>query len=266
MALYPLPEAQCQENTTAAMVRCCQSEELFYFGRHWAQSELQGQRAHSLPPSEISRLDSALSAATSLQGLSKVVANRFHVSATTVTNPAPSTSDPLSKLCDYGLERADAIILKAASEKVLSGRHLSETISVSSLIAELQAEGIRDEDVLDSVEHLRNKSFIKATGGRFSRFIQLSIGGFDAYLRCFYKEYDRHYWEVISAIVKDGLTTDSEVSGHLGLPRPLVSHFFSVLERGRLCQMSHTNMGARITHVSVELRRQVAGHLNSPIV
>ena len=216
--------------------------------------------SHSvLPPSAIARLDAALGAATSLQDLKDVVANRFQGSTMVSRNATSSSVDPLSMLCNYGLERVDALVLKTVSEKILSGRFLHDPIMVPGVISALKAEGIEDGDVLDSIEHLNNKLFIKATGGRFSRYFQLLRDGFDAYLHCFYNEYDLHYSDVKSAIVKGGLTTDSEVSEHLGLPRPLVSHFFDILELRGLCEMSHTNMGAKVIHISVELRREVAG-------
>lgn len=213
--------------------------------------------SHSvLQLSAITRIESALTAATSLQSLKDVVSHQLRDSDASDPIARPTTPDPLSMLCDYGLERTDAIVLKALSEEVLTGSHLHQVIMVSQLISSLKAKGLNDEDVLDSIEHLSNKSFITATGGRFSRYVLISGDGFDAYLQCFYSEYDLHFSEVKAAIVKGELTSDE--AGQFKLPRPLVSHFFNILESRGLCDLSRTNVGARITNISVELRRQVA--------
>lgn len=213
--------------------------------------------SHSvLRPSVVTRIDLALAKATSLQELRDVVSDQFQGVAESDSSVRSSTPDPLAKLCAYGLERTDAIVLKAVSEEVLTGSHILQVIMVSQLISSLKAEGLNDEDVLDSIEHLSNRSFITATGGRFSRYVLISGDGFDAYLQCFYSEYDLHFSEVKAAIVKGELITDE--AGQLMLPRPLLSHFFNILESRGLCDLSRTNVGARITNISVELRRQVA--------
>ena len=201
--------------------------------------------------------DGRLHDATSVEQVESILADLFsseHGVEGDVDDSGTEES-PLAKLCSLGLERSDALVLQAAGAKVLNGKHNADVVSVPALIEEVEELGVTHSEVEDAVEVLYKKGLIRADG-RYSRFFQLSAAGFDGYLRCFYESYVDDFERVCSAIVNDDLKNDRDLVERLQLPRPFVLNALDVLEMNNLCNVSRTNSGSTITHVSVELRRK----------
>lgn len=168
-------------------------------------------------------------------------------------NTVPVT--PLEKLYSLGLEHSDALFLKYLGEKVLAGEDNRSSISVHSLVLNMESDGITYDTIANSIESLHLKAFINGSGGRHSRFAQISTIGFDAYLRCYYESYRIDFESVYSVIVSENLTNHFEISSRLDLARPFVLHVMDVLEMNKLCTVNRSNDGANISYISDKLRQ-----------
>ena len=137
------------------------------------------------------------------------------------------------------------------------GGYVGEVISLPNVGEIYEAQGLPKADLSESVEILGSKGFFRDDVHRFARHAQLSLFGFERYLRAFYPSYQSAINAVAAAIVKESPLDDVTVAANLNLPRPLVMHILDAFASNDFCTVSRSNMGYQIVEINATLRRKV---------
>ena len=167
----------------------------------------------------------------------------------------PVNMKPLDKLISLEIKTGDAELLVAAAESILSGDNNRAVLSVPRFVEDLAKKGCEYQSVMDSIETLREKSFVATSSEQHSRYMTLTPLGLDAYLRCFDDKYSHKVMSISAAIVFHGSTMDQQLSDSLQLPIIFIRHVMDVLALHDACRVTTTSSGRSITAVSAKLRR-----------
>lgn len=120
-----------------------------------------------------------------------------------------------------------------------------------------QSKELPPGDLSESIEILEGKNFFREDGGHYTRFVRLSLFGFENYLRAFDPTYQDTINDVAALIVKEPMLSDIDIAARLEIPRTIVMHILDVLAKSDLCTVSRSNMGHQVIEVSASLRRTV---------
>ncbi len=162
----------------------------------------------------------------------------------------------LDDLYDVGLDESDIEIFRMFGDEILRSDHNNAPISCSSIVEKAQLAGISYKDAQDAIEILGNGGFFENDNGKFARYAQLSLFGFDRYLKAFYPAYQSSLNAVAIAIAKEGLTRDAEIAAMKNIPLVVVKHCLEALEHDSSCTLTKPLSGLIVTDVSAKLRRK----------
>lgn len=162
----------------------------------------------------------------------------------------------LDALYETGLDDSDIEIFRMFGDQVLSSDHNSDPVSCSSIVEKAQLAGKSYADVHDAIQMLGKGGFFKNDNGKFARYAQLSLYGFDRYLKAFYPAFQSSLNAVSIAIAKEGLTRDTEIAAIKDIPLVVVKHCLDALEYDSLCTLVKPLSGLIVTDVSAKLRRK----------
>jgi hypothetical protein len=113
----------------------------------------------------------------------------------------------------------------------------------------------------ESLAVLDEKHFMRAhmvMGGEYIG-VEVSVYGFDQYLRTARPDYIKILEKIIQQIINHELSSAEEISDAIGEKYRVVDHFFSVLENKNLLKVSRTSSGAEIYNPSPRLKRLLQG-------
>jgi len=157
-----------------------------------------------------------------------------------------------------GLTNVDSIVFKLSCEKAIE--KAQSLIDTESILEQVSALDIPQEEFFESLEILDRKGYIKAgrnAGVRGIPFFAITSYGFDKYVRVYLDNYDSVLKSVVSQIVNHNKKDNSSISASLDQPQMIVDHFLEVLKRKRLIGVTKHLEGTRIWDVSPELRRML---------
>lgn len=155
-----------------------------------------------------------------------------------------------------GLHKIDTIIFTQACQSVLLKGERS--VNLSEIYNDLKAQEISDEDILESLEVLDSKGYIKATkvlGGSIP-FFTISTFGFDQFARANIDNYEEKTNDICIKLINHSLKNNVDVVDMTKYPLALVNHVFDLLENKGLINMVKALGGLYIvTNISPEFKR-----------
>lgn len=155
-----------------------------------------------------------------------------------------------------GLHKIDTIIFTQACQNVLLKGERS--VNLSAIYNDLKAEKISDEDILESLEVLDSKGYIKATkvlGGSIP-FFTISTFGFEQFARVNIDNYQEKINDICIKLINHSLKNNVDVVNMTKYPLALVNHVFDLLENKGLINMVKALGGQYIvTNISPEFKR-----------
>ena len=155
-----------------------------------------------------------------------------------------------------GLHKIDTIIFTQACQSVLLEGERS--VNLSEIYNDLKAQEISDEDILESLEVLDSKGYIKATkvlGGSIP-FFTISTFGFDQFARANIDNYEEKTNDICIKLINHSLKNNVDVVDMTKYPLALVNHVFDLLENKGLINMVKALGGLYIvTNISPEFKR-----------
>jgi hypothetical protein len=155
-----------------------------------------------------------------------------------------------------GLHKIDTIIFTQACQSVLLKGERS--VNLSEIYNDLKAQEISDEDILESLEVLDSKGYIKATkvfGGSIP-FFTIRTFGFDQFARANIDNYEEKTNDICIKLINHSLKNNADVVDMTKYPLALVNHVFDLLENKGLINMVKALGGLYIvTNISPEFKR-----------
>jgi len=151
----------------------------------------------------------------------------------------------------------DNIVFDAIGKAYLeSGR---EALSLSQFAPQLQAVGLSDEEIQESLEALAELHVMRGDRSGFGFIIaRPSFYCLDDYVRRVVDDYDGVVREITGLIVNKGLKTSEDLEEATGQPAPLVRHILkSMSNRNLINVVTSAGMRTWITKVSVKLKRSL---------
>ncbi len=156
----------------------------------------------------------------------------------------------------HGLHKIDTLIFTQACQSVLLKGERS--VNLSEIYNDLKAQEISDEDILESLEVLDSKGYIKATkvlGGSIP-FFTISTFGFDQFARANIDNYEEKTNDICIKLINHSLKNNVDVVDMTKYPLALVNHVFDLLENKGLINMVKALGGLYIvTNISPEFKR-----------
>ncbi|MDD5358807.1 MAG: toll/interleukin-1 receptor domain-containing protein [Sulfurovaceae bacterium] len=155
-----------------------------------------------------------------------------------------------------GLLKIDTLIFTQACQTVLSKDHKS--VNLSEIYDDLKALGISDEDILDSLEILDSKGYIKATKAISGMipFFTISTFGFNEFAQANIENYEEIINDVCIKLINHSLNNNVDVADMTKYPLALVNHIFDLLENKGLIKTAKRIEGLyHIVNISPELKR-----------
>lgn len=154
------------------------------------------------------------------------------------------------------LNNIDSLVLRLSCEEVLK---TGDTfVNPRRVFLKDDKPLAPEEELKDSLEILDNNGYIKlmrTIGGGFFPY-QVTTYGFDAYTNASIPNYQYKIAAVVSAIVNENLTSNSEIQEHLKENKVIVDHILSVLENnGHIKQAKMIGGVSQIFNVSPSLKR-----------
>lgn len=125
-----------------------------------------------------------------------------------------------------GYTKSDAIILKNIGDLIIKKNDFEEKIQVKDLIKRIYKFSLNNEQIEESLEILNQTGliFIETTFDPINEHeIQLTSLGFMTYAENFMENFPEMQNKVISAIYKDKLKRDTEISAKTKIPRYTIS-------------------------------------------
>ena len=169
-------------------------------------------------------------------------------------DPPQTNESPLDKLHALGMRTNESELLQTAALSILSRDDNRAVISVPQLVDDLSKKGYNYQNVMDTIESLREKGFVTTSSEQHARFMTLTSFGLDAYLRCFDEHYSNKLMSITAAIAFNGLKSDHALSAGLEVPIVFVRHVLDVFSLHGACNIMITSSGRHITHVAAKLR------------
>lgn len=155
-----------------------------------------------------------------------------------------------------GLSKVDTIILNRSCEIIMSEG--DKTITFSELSASLRDYGISDDQIIESIEILDSRGFVKAQrvlGGQIV-FFSITHSGFDLFVRNNILDYDLIVKEVCLKILNDDLMVNHQIAEATNNPIALINHIIEHIElKGLVKTIKAMENFYKIHYVSPELRR-----------
>ena len=155
-----------------------------------------------------------------------------------------------------GFHKIDTIIFTQACQSVLLKGE--RTVNLSEIDNDLKAQEISDEDILESLEVLNSKGYIKAIkvlGGSIP-FFTISTFGFDQFARANIDNYEEKTNDICIKLINYSLKNNVDVVDMTKYPLALVNHVFDLLENKGLINMVKALGGLYIvTNISPEFKR-----------
>lgn len=155
-----------------------------------------------------------------------------------------------------GLHKIDTLVFTQACQSVLLKGERS--VNLSEIYNDLKAQEISDEDILESLEVLDSKGYIKATkvlGGSIP-FFTISTFGFDQFARANIDNYEEKTNDICIKLINYSLKNNVDVVDMTKYPLALVNHVFDLLENKGLINMVKALGGLYIvTNISPEFKR-----------
>lgn len=155
-----------------------------------------------------------------------------------------------------GLYKIDTIIFAQACQSVLLKGE--KTVNFSEIYNDLKVQEISDEDILESLEVLNSKGYIKATkvlDGSIP-FFTISTFGFEQFARANIDNYEEKINDICVKLINHSLQNNSDVANMTKYPLALVNHVFDILESKGFIKMAKVMGGLYlITNVSPEFKR-----------
>lgn len=155
-----------------------------------------------------------------------------------------------------GLYKIDTIIFAQACQSVLLKGE--KTVNLSEIYNDLKAQEISDEDILESLEVLNSKGYIKATkvlGGSIP-FFTISTFGFEQFAQANIDNYEEKINDICLKLINHSLQNNSDVVNMTKYPLALVNHVFDILENKGFIKIAKVMGGLYlITNVSPEFKR-----------
>lgn len=157
------------------------------------------------------------------------------------------------------LTPVDTFIFKIACE--LGLEHDPRNLVTAPIVGIAEKNGIVEAQVLESLEVLDGRGFIKArhTLGAPYAYLNITLFGFDLYLRAYYKGYDELFRNICVRLAQSGGGDNWDIAESLNANLYVINHVFEVLEsRGLVRLHKSIGGGVHIFSVSVELKRLLA--------
>ena len=155
-----------------------------------------------------------------------------------------------------GLHKIDTLVFTQACQTVLS--KANKSVNLSEIYNDLKAQEISDEDILESLEVLDSKGYIKATkvfGGSIP-FFTISTFGFDQFAQANIDNYGEKINDICIKLINHSLKNNADVVDMTKHPLVLVNHVFNLLENKGLINMVKALGGQYIiTNISPEFKR-----------
>ena len=156
----------------------------------------------------------------------------------------------------HGLHKIDTLIFTQACQSVLLKGERS--VNLSEIYNDLKAQEISDEDILESLEVLDSKGYIKATkvlGGSIP-FFTISTFGFEQFAQINIDNYEEKTNDICIKLINHSLKNNVDVVDMTKYPLALVNHVFDLLENKGLINMVKALGGLYIvTNISPEFKR-----------
>lgn len=154
------------------------------------------------------------------------------------------------------LHKIDNIIFTQACQSVLLKGEKS--VNLSEIYNYLKAEEISDGDILESLEVLDSKGYIKATKvlGGLIPFFTISTFGFEQFAQVNIDNYEEKTNNICIKLINHSLKNNVDVVDMTKYPLAVVNHVFDILEYKGLINMVKALSGVYIvTNISPEFKR-----------
>ena len=156
-----------------------------------------------------------------------------------------------------GLHKIDTLVFTQACHTVLT--KADKSVNLSEIYNDLKAQEISDEDILESLEVLDSKGYIKATkvlGGAIP-FFTITTFGFDQFAQVNIDNYEEKVNDICLKLINNSLNNNDDVAKLTKYPLSLVNHVFDLLENNGLIKMVEAIGGLyMITYISPEFKRK----------
>lgn len=156
----------------------------------------------------------------------------------------------------HGLHKIDTLVFTQACQNVLS--KADKSVDLSEIYDDLKAQEISDEDILESLEVLDSKGYIKATkvlSGSIP-FFRITPFGFEEFASSNIEDYDNITNNICIKLINHSLRSNLEVEKITKYPLGIINHVFDLLEiKGFIKIAKALNGHYIIISLSPELKR-----------
>jgi hypothetical protein len=186
------------------------------------------------------------------KNLNRVLSSIFgHTDKPEIGNPPNYVDFDINEI--DGLTKTDNIVLKQICEYSIETG--TDILSPVEVFKDFNLD-ISREEIDESIQILSQYGYLKMTkylGGGYH--FNITLSGFDLYLKAYYEDYESTLRKIISALVNNDARSISDIRGKIDVSKMIINHFLELLDLNDHIRLTKTLGGSFISSVSPSLKR-----------